>query len=271
MSIKVIATDLDGTLTNSKKEITPRTQQAMEKAMDLGVKVVLASGRPYYGVKNLAQQLKLEQRGGYILCFNGAKLVNCQTREVLFEQTIPQQEIEVLDYLARHYHAAILTYTDDTILTTNPDDEYVKKEWKITGMKLQKVETFSQVVTFPVNKCIMVGEGSHMAQVEQQVQLAVGGRLSVYRSEPFFLEIMPAGINKARSLEFLLSSLGCDKDELMAFGDGYNDLSMIGFAGLGVAVANAQKVILDAADYVSASNDEDGVAQAVEKFVLELS
>lgn len=82
---------------------------------------------------------------------------------------------------------------------------------------------------------------------------------------------MPAGINKARSLEFLLDSLGCDKDELMAFGDGYNDLSMIGFAGLGVAVANAQKVILDAADYVSASNDEDGVAQAVEKFVLELS
>ena len=138
-------------------------------------------------------------------------------------------------------------------------------------MKLQKVETFSQVVTFPVNKCMMVGEGSHMAQVEQQVQLAVGGRLSVYRSEPFFLEIMPAGINKARSLEFLLNSLGCDKDELMAFGDGYNDLSMIGFAGLGVAVANAQKVILDAADYVSASNDEDGVAQAVEKFVLELS
>lgn len=271
MSIKVIATDLDGTLTNSKKELTPHTQNTLKKAMDLGVKVVLASGRPYYGVKNLAQQLQLEQRGGYILCFNGAKLVNCQTKKVLFEQTIPQQEIEVLDYLARHYHSTILTYTDDTILTTDPDDEYVQKEWKITGMKLQKVETFSQVVTFPVNKCMMVGEGSHMAQVEQQVQLAVGGRLSVYRSEPFFLEIMPAGINKARSLEFLLNSLGCDKDELMAFGDGYNDLSMIGFAGLGVAVANAQKVILDAADYVSASNDEDGVAQAVEKFVLELS
>lgn len=196
MSIKVIATDLDGTLTNSKKELTPHTQNTLEKAMDLGVKVVLASGRPYYGVKNLAQQLQLEQRGGYILCFNGAKLVNCQTKKVLFEQTIPQQEIEVLDYLARHYHSTILTYTDDTILTTDPDDEYVQKEWKITGMKLQKVETFSQVVTFPVNKCMMVGEGSHMAQVEQQVQLAVGDGSASIAASPSSWKSCRQGLTK---------------------------------------------------------------------------
>ena len=93
------------------------------------------------------------------------------------------------------------------------------------------------------------------------------GKMSIYRSEPFFLEILPLGIDKANRLEFLLKHLGLKREELMVCGDGYNDLSMIEYAGLGVAMSNAQNVVKEAADYITLSNEEDGVAAAVKKFI----
>lgn len=98
-----------------------------------------------------------------------------------------------------------------------------------------------------------------------QTLLRLQGRISVYRSEPYFLELVPLGIDKARSLAVLLERLGLTREEMVAMGDGYNDLSMIRFAGMGVAMANAQEPVRKAADYITLSNDEDGVAVAVEK------
>ena len=92
--------------------------------------------------------------------------------------------------------------------------------------------------------------------------------ISVYRSEPYFLELVPMGIDKARSLAVLLEKLGMTREEMVAVGDGYNDLSMIQYAGMGVAMANAQEPVRKAADYVTLSNEEDGVAAVVEKFFL---
>lgn len=98
-----------------------------------------------------------------------------------------------------------------------------------------------------------------------QTLLRLQGRISVYRSEPYFLELVPPGIDKARSLAVLLERLGLTREEMVAMGDGYNDLSMIRFAGMGVAMANAQEPVRKAADYITLSNDEDGVAVAVER------
>lgn len=92
--------------------------------------------------------------------------------------------------------------------------------------------------------------------------------MGVFRSEPYFLELVPKGIDKARSLSVLLEKLGMTKDEMIAVGDGFNDLSMIQYAGLGVAMANAQKVVKENADFITLSNEEDGVAHVVEKFIL---
>ena len=110
-----------------------------------------------------------------------------------------------------------------------------------------------------------MGDPDELIKTESELSLRLQGRISVYRSEPFFLELVPQGIDKARSLAVLLDELGMTREQMVAMGDGYNDLSMIRFAGMGVAMANALEPVNKAADYITLSNDEDGVAAAVEK------
>ena len=114
----------------------------------------------------------------------------------------------------------------------------------------------------------MMDDGDYLAMVEPRVKAAMGKNFSIYRSEPFFLEILPRGIDKAQSLARLLEILGLDKERMIACGDGYNDLTMIKFAGLGVAMENAVLPVRKAADYITMSNNDDGIAHVVEKFML---
>lgn len=130
------------------------------------------------------------------------------------------------------------------------------------------MENFEQYVDFPVVKFLLLDDGDYLALVEPKVKAALGRDYSVYRSEPHFLEVLPKGIDKAASLERLLTRLDMTKDEMIACGDGYNDLSMIQYAGLGVAMENAVLPVKNAADYVTLSNNDDGVAHVIEKFML---
>ena len=118
-------------------------------------------------------------------------------------------------------------------------------------------------------KFLFVDDGDYLASVEPKVKAALGKNFSVYRSEPYFLEILPQGVDKAQSLERLLEVTGIKREEMIACGDGYNDLSMIKFAGLGVAMENGVLPVRKAADYITASNNEDGVGLVVEKFMLD--
>ena len=268
MDYKILVLDIDGTLTNSQKEITPRTRTALQKAQEKGIKIVLASGRPTYGIMPVAGQLALERFGGYILSFNGGRIINAQTGEVIYQKTLPPEMPALLYDLSKEYKTNIMTYLDRTVITPKKDDKYVELESRINQMEVRQVEDFKSFVNFPVTKCLMVEDGEYLAQVEQTVKARLGDTLSVLRSEPFFLEIMPKNIDKAYSLGKLLEHLGLNKDQMIACGDGFNDRSMIEFAGLGVAMANAQEPVKAAADYITASNDEDGVAAVVERFIL---
>lgn len=265
---KMIVLDLDGTLTNRDKVITPRTLRALMEAQKQGKKVVLASGRPTYGVMPLAEQLELEKYGGFILSFNGGIIMDCSTREIVFQKKLPVESNQRIVNLAQEEGVDILTYQDAWIITNDPANPYAKIESGINHLKLKKIEDLGEYVNFAVPKFIMLDDGDYLATVEGRVKAALGKNFSVYRSEPFFLEILPKGIDKAQSLDQLLHALGMDREEMIACGDGYNDLSMIQFAGLGVAMANAVLPVRNAADYVTLSNNDDGVAQVVEKFLL---
>ena len=131
----------------------------------------------------------------------------------------------------------------------------------------KKVENLKEYVNFPVVKCLMMERGVYLADVEKKVQELFGDELSVFRSEPYFLEIMPKGIDKAKSLKRLLDIVGMDRKEMAAFGDGFNDKSMLMFAGCGVAMENGQAAVKAIADYVAPSNEEDGVAYVVERWL----
>ncbi|MCK9156539.1 MAG: Cof-type HAD-IIB family hydrolase [Paludibacteraceae bacterium] len=268
MTYKVLVLDIDGTLTNSNKEITMKTKNALRKAQELGVKVVLASGRPTPGIVPLADELELDRFGGFVLSFNGAVVTNYQTKEVVFEISLPLSEVPLLYKSSQDYGVPIVTYKNNAIITENSDNKYVSIESRINNMPVVEVDDFVETVTEPVTKCLMVGDGDYMAKVEKEMNDMFGDRLNVYRSEPFFLEIMPQHVDKAYSLSKLLEHLGLTKEEMVACGDGFNDLSMIKYAGLGVAMRNAQPVVKESADYVTLSNDEDGVASVVDEFIL---
>lgn len=269
MTYKMIVLDLDGTLTNHDKVITSRTKKALMEAQKRGIIVVLASGRPTYGVVPLADELELERYGGYILSFNGGIIINCRTWEVVFEKKLPAEANARIIRLAEQEDVAILTYEDSWIISNRPESPYVKKESSINHLKVWGIDDMAAHTTFTVPKFLMVGDGDMLAGVEVRVREALGEKFSVYRSEPFFLEVLPEGIDKAQSLSQLLDTLGLTPQQMIACGDGYNDMSMIRFAGLGVAMENAIPELKAEANYVTLSNDEDGVAHVVEKFLLQ--
>ncbi|MTK10369.1 MAG: HAD family phosphatase [Hungatella sp.] len=268
MKYRIIVLDLDGTLTNRDKEITPRTKEALFDLQRQGGVIVLASGRPTYGIMPIAKELKLHENGGYILSFNGGRIIDCKSGETIFAKELPVSSNQKIIRMAKEHGVNILTYEDDLIITGNAKDEYVGKESAVNKLEVREVEDMEGYVQFPVVKYLMLEEGDYLAMVEPRVKAALGRDYSVYRSEPYFLEILPKGIDKAASLERLLTHLNMSREEMIACGDGYNDLSMIEYAGLGVAMENAVLPVRKAADYVTASNNDDGIALVVEKFML---
>ncbi len=267
MKYKMLVLDLDGTLTNSKKEISYNTKEALMELQKKGVKIVLASGRPTWGIEPLAKELELEEHGGFILSFNGGRVIDCKENKIIFEQVIRKERVADVFDLAKKHHVNILTHKDNVILASDETDPYAQIEGKINKMPVVEVDNLKEYIDFPIIKCIMLGDGDYLQQVEESVKNALGEQFSVYRSEPFFLEIMSEGIDKAQSLDRLLQYVGMEKSDMVACGDGYNDISMVQFAGLGVAMKNGNEEIRALADYVTEkSNDEDGIVEVIQRF-----
>ena len=263
---RAIALDLDGTLTNHDKVVTPRTRQALLLAESKGAIIILASGRPTYGIVPVAECLELEKRGGYILSYNGGNIVNAKTGEKLFSQFLPDAVIPILYKYAKEKNHALLGYAGNEIITEMPDDQYVKEESRINKMNIRKVDNLLDALEPHPTKLLMTGDPTDMIKAEEELVEILGEKMDIFRSAPFFLELVPNGIDKAQSLLRLLSKINLTPADLMAFGDGYNDLSMLKLAGVGVAMANAAPEVRADADYVTLSNEEDGVAEALLHF-----
>ena len=269
MKYKVLAFDIDGTLTNSQKKLEDGTKKAILEAADKGCTIAIATGRPVPGVKELADELCFDRINGYVISLNGGLVMSWKDKKTILEEKIPVEYNPIICDLARRYPVTLLTYLGDNVITENPDDKFVEIETRINKIKAIYVSDLKSYINFPVPKFLMVGDGDKMAEIEKEVKEILGDILDVYRSEPFFLEILPKGINKAKALEILLNKVGAQRDELMAFGDGYNDISMIEYAGMGVAMANGNEIIKEKADYIAPSNDEGGIEKTLKKFVLD--
>ena len=265
MKYRIIALDLDGTLTNSEKIITEKTKQRLMDFQRNGGKVILASGRPTMGIVPHAESLCLKDFGGYILAFNGGCVIDCSTGKTMFSQTLPNSVIPEIAGIIKDYPVGINTYEGKYILAGNQVNSYTELEAKINGMEIKYVEDLPGYVNFDVNKCLLQGEPEVIAELEKLLSEKYKGKLGVFRSESFFLEIVPSGVDKALSIDKLLKMTGIKTDECIACGDGFNDISMIKYAGLGVAMSNAKQPVKDAADYITLSNDEDGIAHLLKR------
>ncbi|WP_411331540.1 Cof-type HAD-IIB family hydrolase [Bacteroides uniformis] len=269
MKYKLLVLDVDGTLLNDERKISKRTLAALLKVQQMGVRIVLASGRPTYGLMPLAKTLELGNYGGFVLSYNGCQIIKAQNGEILFERRINPEMLPYLEKKARKNGFAIFTYHNDTLITDSPDNEYIKNEALLNNLKIIKEDEFSTAIDFAPCKCMLVSDKEEaLIELEQHWEKRLAGTLDAFRSEPYFLEVVPCGVNKANTLGALLEHLEVTREEAIAVGDGVCDVTMLQLAGMGIAMGHSQDSVKVCADYVTASNEEDGVALAVEKLIL---
>lgn len=269
MKYKLLVLDVDGTLLNDAKEISKRTLAALLKVQQMGVRIVLASGRPTYGLMPLAKSLELGNYGGYILSYNGCQIISAANGEVLFERRINPEMLPYLEKKANKNDFAIFTYHENTIITNDPENEHILQEAQLNNLQVIREDNFSIGIDFAPCKCMLVSDDeTSLVGLEDHWKRSLNGALEIFRSEPYFLEVVPCGIDKANTLGVLMEILEVQREEVVAFGDGVCDVTMLQLAGLGIAMGHSLDSVKACADYVTVSNEEDGVAQAVEKLIL---
>ena len=266
--IKLLALDLDGTLTNSEKKVSEKNKQYIAMAQERGVKIILASGRPVIGVQKIADELDLRNKGGYILAYNGGQIIDCTTGEDVIKETIPMEYYSIICNVIKHYDAFPLTYNTENVICENNANKYVLQEAFNNSVSVVKVNSLEKTVKEPVVKFMVVGEPNELKKVYDYLSTIFYKKLNVFFSEPYFIEIVPLGIEKASALFKLTHILGMTNKQLMACGDGLNDIPMLNYAGIAVAMENAYEETKKSADYISLSNENDGVAYAINKFIL---
>lgn len=240
--IKLVALDMDGTLLTSNDDVSDYTEKVIEKALNKNVNVVLSTGRSLATSYSYAQRLNLNS---YIVTCNGGEIYTMQ--KVLVEQNVMDaKSIEKMWYLGDQQAVQMwMVSTDEVYRNKRPDDFHIHK-WLKFGCYTTDQEKLDY----------MLKELSHMENVE------------LTNSLPTNLEVNPKGVHKANALKRVCAELGITMDNVMAVGDSLNDMKMIQAAGLGVAMGNAQEAIKKAADVITDTNDEDGVAHAIERYVL---
>jgi Cof subfamily protein (haloacid dehalogenase superfamily) len=266
MQYKMLVLDMDDTLLTDDHKISELNKKVLLEAQAQGVYVVLASGRPTSAMTAYAKELELDLNDSYIISFNGAIISTVKDDLVLFEQKLTVEQIhELYDYSVK-MNTHIITYLDNEIISET-DSEYIEIEKEITGLAHLKVPSFKDAVSKPAVKCILLAEPSYLKELEDDLKLAMP-HLSIAMSKPFFLEAAQYGIDKAASIKILAEKLNIHQSEIIAVGNAGNDLTMIEYAGLGVWVDNVTPELRDRANVIVASNNNDGVAEVVQRYIL---
>ncbi|MCI7600103.1 MAG: Cof-type HAD-IIB family hydrolase [Megasphaera sp.] len=264
-AIKMITIDLDGTLLRSDGSVSDRTVRTLQAARDKGVVVAIATGRMYQTARPYGERLGLGDSP--MLLFAGGLIETLESKKILFQQVIPRETAQGLADLARQQGWQLQTYIDD-VLRAARDDEWIRDYERITNSRAVICGDAFYQVQGDCNKLLSRGSHDELVARKALIEKAFPGRFNVLFSASTFLEIMPQGVDKGKGIRRLGELYGVGADEIMALGDSQNDLDMLKAAGVPVAMANAAEEVKAAAAYVTASNDDDGVAAAVEKFVL---
>ncbi|QCR34582.1 sugar-phosphatase [Nissabacter sp. SGAir0207] len=269
MAIELIAIDMDGTLLNPQHEVTPAVKQAIAAARKQGVHIVLATGRPYIGVERYLMQLDLQHEGEYCITNNGALVQRAINGECVSEVTLSFDDYLLFEKLSRelgvHFHAL----THSTLYTANRDiSRYTVHEANLTGMplKYRPVEEMDNTHTFP--KVMMIDEPETLDEAIRRIPDEIKARYTIMKSAEYYLEILNKRVNKGEGVKALAQQLNIPRENIMTLGDQENDIAMLEYAGLGVAMGNAIDKVKEAAQYITKNNTEDGVAHAINKFVL---
>jgi Cof subfamily protein (haloacid dehalogenase superfamily) len=266
--IRLLALDLDDTLLRSDLSISYRTRNIIKKAEASDVTVVLASGRAPAAMAQFARLLGMHKRQGYLICNNGTVIQESHSGKVVFEARIPGETALKAYDLANAEGFAVQIYEDD-IMYVSRTNEFTSYDQKLTGLRQVVVENFRAMVQGSCYKLLIPGDPMLLVPLESIFRTYLGDDITLFTSKPYFLEILPPKTDKGTALAKVAELLGVLQESVLAIGDSMNDEAMIRWAGIGVAMANGDERIKNIASLITEkTNDDDGVAEVIEKFIL---
>lgn len=265
MKYKLIAMDLDGTLNNDRKVITEKTRAALMDAQERGIRLALASARPSPGLFRERDALRLQDYGGILMSYNGGRIVDAATNEVLFETSMDTEETRRV--LRRLESLPVTPILDDGVRFYVQDKNGYKVDYECMNNRMEctEVENLADFLDFAPVKILMSVQPEALAEVQAQIAAFLPESLVVVQTAAFYLEVIPRSINKGQGIADICRTLGIPEAAVIAFGDAENDIPMLRAAGVGVAMGNAAEKVKAAADMVTGSNNEDGIAAALKK------
>lgn len=263
---KLIALDMDGTLLNEKHIVSDRVKDALQKAREMGVKVILSSGRAYKGIACYMEELDIKDLA---ITLNGAAVTDSTGEELIFSQCMDSDVSRKMIELARKHgiYNVLFIKNDMFVEEINEKGQFFQEHDRIRLKPVGNLENFYEAQ--PVFKMLLIGENEELIKLRDEGKKLLGDRVCLTFSLPYFLEAYSPLINKGIMLEKVAKYYGIKREEVIAMGDGENDIPMIEYAGLGIAMGNAVQSVKDAADFITTTNVEGGVAHAIEKFILQ--
>lgn len=287
--IQMIVMDMDGTLLTSENKISPKTKELLLRVQQQGVRLVLASGRSYCKLLEYAKELCMDAYGGYLLEVNGLILYDLASGERHIRKQMGRIEMKELFTYFRQWDVEFMAQFDDGLYDYNPESiikekaEYRRihnlgEDYPWTGgafalladnrkgyPNIHYIDTWEEIDR-RINKVSIAYHADVMAEVSAQVKRDLKDRYWLGLTTPKWLELMPLGITKGSGLQALVDMLGISMRDVMAFGDGENDIEMLQAAGIGIAMGNAMAEVKAAADEETDSNNDEGIFKALQKY-----
>ena len=270
--IKLLAIDMDGTLLNEEKHIDTPQKEAVQKTIEAGIKVVLCTGRPLFGVLPVYGELELEKYNldEYVILNNGCSLRKTTNWELLDNKEITKEDVIYLDKLRKGYNLDLTVSNDnDYFVVGDKANKYTIEDGKLVYVDIKPIsleQATSGKHTF--FKSMYLGEEEEIQRFKNDNENLLKDKYDAVLSQIHIFEMLPFGTNKAAALKELAEKLGIEREEIMTIGDGNNDVEMLEFAGIGVAMGNGTESAKKAANYVTDTNENHGVAKAIEKYIL---
>ncbi len=268
--MKILFTDMDGTLLNDASHVSEHTKEVLKSMTDAGHKLVLSSGRPIGSILQVVESDDLHYKGMYILANNGSTIYDCDADRIILEKRVPMDMVTEVWNLARERGIHIQTYTEDSIVTHDHDEEIDVYMSRI-HLNVHFVKDPLEVITKEPYKLLAIelNDKSRLDSLAEEIIARYGDKVTAIFSNDRYLEVINATSGKGAGLSWLCNYLNIPIEDAYGAGDAMNDLSMIEAAGKGIAMCNGDKALFDSAQIISAkTNDEDGLADVIERYIL---
>lgn len=263
MQYKLIAVDIDGTLLNSQGDITEKTVNAIQRVVEKGVLFTICTGRPIQGVERFNRILNLDAP---FITYNGAMIVMGKSKEILYEQGLSPEDARSIIHWGKKLKTTIMVWSNNQLYASELN-ERAHDYKKLSTVEPILLENEEAIIQKGITKILWYDDIDKIDYFQSVLKDQLGDGVNYCTSKPTFLEFFDKKVSKAIAMEKLGEHFGISSEEMIAIGDGFNDLPMIEYAGLGVAMGNAPDLIKEKANFVTLSNDEDGIAYVLDKFV----